>query len=160
MTAASCMKGIVLSSAKTCKRAMTDDNVKLASTYFGEGQYCSQAVLGAFCEKYGLDLKTALRISCGLNSGARCAEICGAVSGAILVIGLKYGDSNDICNSKTEEFVKMFEHDNGSVVCRNILGCDISTEEGKRKAAGENLFGTVCMKAVASAAQILKDLDC
>ena len=133
------------------------DETKEASELFGKGWYCSQAVLGVFCEKYGLDKETAFKISCGLNSGSRCAEICGAASGAILVIGLKYGDSKDICNSKTEEFVKCFKEKNGGIVCRNIMGCDIFTPEGLAKAINDDLFKTVCAKAVLNAAQILKD---
>ncbi|MCL2504155.1 MAG: C-GCAxxG-C-C family protein [Coriobacteriia bacterium] len=99
----------------------------------------------------------ARRISRGLSSGARCAEICGAVSGAILVIGLKYGDVAIECNLKTEEFIKRFKDSNGTIVCRDILGCDISTPEGKKQAASEDLFKSICMSVVISAAQILED---
>lgn len=70
--------------------------VKQAVEYFTNGLYCSQAVLGAFSEKYGMDKETAFQVSCGLNSGCRCADVCGAVSGAILVIGLKYGETNEV----------------------------------------------------------------
>ncbi|MDR1954549.1 MAG: C-GCAxxG-C-C family protein [Candidatus Methanoplasma sp.] len=137
-----------------------DEKVKKASEYFGSGMYCSQAVLGAFCENYGMDKGAAFRISCGLNSGVRCAEVCGAVSGAVLVIGLRYGDSKDVCNSMTEEFIRIFRERNKDVTCRNILGCDIFTPEGKAKANSEGLFGTVCVKAVADAARILDELGC
>jgi len=137
---------------------MVINEVAEASELFGKGLYCSQAVLMAFCEKYGMDKGTALKISCGLNSGARCAEICGAVSGAVLVIGLRYGDSSDVCNKKTEEFMKLFKQRYGKIVCRDILGCDISTPEGKKKATEEHLFSRYCVDAVADAAQTLVDL--
>jgi len=137
---------------------MTIAEVKKASDLFEKGWYCSQSVLCAFCEKYGLNEETALKISFGLNSGARCADICGAVSGAILVIGLKYGDSKDICNSKTEEFINSFKKKQGEIICRNILGCDISTQEGRELAIKKNLFRTVCADAVTNAAQTLSDL--
>jgi len=135
-----------------------DEEVSKASELFDGGLYCSQAVLGAFCERYGLDRETAFRISCGLNSGVRNAETCGAVTGAVLVIGLRYGGSSRECNRRTEEFVRMFRERNGSTVCRDILGCDILTPEGRNKAVMNNLFGTICHDAVASAARILKDL--
>lgn len=134
------------------------NEVEEASELFDDGWYCSQAVLGAFCEKYGMSKDIAFKISCGLNSGSRCAELCGAVSGAVLVIGLKYGDSKSICNSKTEEFMRAFREKKGDVVCRNILGCDIFTPEGKAKAINGNLFETVCKKAVVDAAQVLSDM--
>jgi C_GCAxxG_C_C family probable redox protein len=132
--------------------------VQKASDYFVNGLYCSQAVLGAFCEKYGMDTKTAFKISCGLNSGCRCAEICGAVSGAILVIGLKHGDSINNCNSETEKYIKTFIENNGEIICRKILNCDIFTPDGKEKAINENLFKTTCLEMVVNASQILVDL--
>ncbi|MCL2148700.1 MAG: C-GCAxxG-C-C family protein [Methanomassiliicoccaceae archaeon] len=134
------------------------DKVEEASRLFGNGMYCSQAILGAFCERYGMDKEAAFRISCGLNSGARCAEVCGAVSGAVLVIGLKYGGSKDTCNMRAEEFVELFRERHGEVTCRGLLGCDVFTPEGRAKAIEKDLFGTVCRGAVVSAAQILSDL--
>ena len=135
-----------------------DEEVRKASELYVNGRYCSQAVLGAFCEKYGLDQETAFRISCGLNSGVRCAEICGAVTGAVMVIGLRYGDSKAECNKVTEEFVRLFRERNGSTICRDLMGCDIFTPDGKEKAVREGLFRTVCNDMVISAAQILKEL--
>jgi C_GCAxxG_C_C family probable redox protein len=136
----------------------TNQIVILAAVNFRSGLYCSQSVLGAFCEKYGMEKEEALRISCGLNSGARCADLCGAVSGAIMVIGLKYGLSKSTCNSKTEEFIKIFRERNGGMICRDLLGCDIFTPEGRAKAVDEGLFGTVCLDLVVSAAEILCEL--
>ncbi|MDR0309557.1 MAG: C-GCAxxG-C-C family protein [Candidatus Methanoplasma sp.] len=134
-----------------------NDKVRKAAEYFGSGLYCSQAVLGAFCEDLGMDRETAFRVSCGLNSGVRCADICGAVTGAVLVISLKHGGSQSICNAMTEEFLACFKEKHGSVICRDILGCDISTPEGKAKAVDEGLFKNVCTDAVITAAQILSD---
>lgn len=135
-----------------------------ATELFKSGYNCSQAVLGAFSEKYGLDNKTALKIAVGLGSGARDAELCGAVSGAILVIGLKYGTINstekDACNLKVEEFIKYFKKRNKSIVCRQLLGCDITTTNGKEKALTENYFTTVCLDMVVSAVEILQQMGC
>jgi C_GCAxxG_C_C family probable redox protein len=136
-----------------------NNRVKKASELYGGGLYCSQAVLGAFCEEYGLDEPLAFRISFGLNSGCRCADVCGAVSGAILVIGLKYGNDKTVCNLKTEEYIKIFKERNGSIICRDLLGCDISTPDGKEKAITKNLFKTRCVDMVIDAAQILDDLE-
>ena len=134
------------------------ESIKKSREYFSNGLYCSQAVLGALCEKYGMDTDTAFKISCGLNSGCRCADICGAVSGAILVVGLKYGDNQQICNSKTEEFIARFKDKNAKIICRDILGCDISTSKGKQEFISRNLFNTVCAEMVASAVGILEEL--
>jgi C_GCAxxG_C_C family probable redox protein len=129
-----------------------------ASEYFQNGLYCSQAVFGVFSEKYGLDKDSAFKISCGLGSGVRSAEICGAVSGAVLVIGLKCGDTPGICNAEVEDFIKRFKGLNGNTVCRNILGCDVSTLDGREKAIKGNLFKTRCDDMVRSSVQILVDM--
>ena len=130
---------------------MMTDLATTALEYYESGLYCSQAVIGTFCDKYGMDTDTAFKISCGLNSGCRCSDICGAVSGAILVIGLKYGSEQQVCNAKTEVFVDAFNSRNGDLICRNILGCDISTQEGKQEFINKGLFDSICSNMVVSA---------
>jgi len=138
---------------------------QIAAEFFRNQFLCSQAVFAAFCESYGLDKNIALKIASGLGSGLRCAEVCGAVSGAVLVIGLKYGytDAADraakaTCNAKVEEFVRIFRERNRHIICRDILGCDITTPEGRKKAIDEKLFTTVCLDMVVSATAILEEL--
>jgi len=129
-----------------------------ASLYFQSGLYCSQSVFGSFSEKYGLEKDIAFKIACGLGSGVRSAEICGAVSGAALVIGLKCGDNLATCNAEVENFIRRFKNWNGDTVCRNLLGCDISTPDGREKAIKDNLFKTRCDDMVRSAVEILVDM--
>ena len=136
-----------------------------AAEFFSGGFNCSQSVLAAFCEKYGLDQKTALKAACGLGGGCRSGEICGAVSGAVITIGLKYGhcqpgdaESKANCYAKTAEFLNAFKAQNGSIICREILGCDISTAGGMEQAKSKNLFKTTCVGMVRSAASILDEL--
>jgi len=136
-----------------------------AAELFRSGFTCSQAILAAFCGSYGLDRNSALKIACGLGGGMRCAEVCGSVSGAVLVIGLKYGHTDEkdrtskkICDAKVEEFLRVFTERNGGIICRDILGCDISTPEGRKRAIDEKLFTTVCVDMVISAAAILEEL--
>jgi len=135
-----------------------------AAELFRSGFTCSQAVLAAFCDSYGLDSNTALKIACGLGAGVRCSEICGSVSGAVLVVGLKHGhtDAKDraakrACDAKVEAFVRTFTDRNGHITCRDILGCDVNTPEGRQKAIDEKLFTTVCVDTVISAAAILEE---
>src|SRR5574344_797810 len=113
---------------------------------FQRGMNCSQIVLSHFCEKYHLEKEVAIRLGCGFGGGARSGELCGAVSGAIMVIGLKYGNtqaedstSKMECNKRTKEFTEKFKEVQGTIVCRELLQCDISTEEGMNKAEKENL---------------------
>lgn len=138
---------------------------KEARKTFDSNFNCAQSVLSVFCEKYGLDRKTALKLASGLGSGFRSGEVCGAVSGAVLVIGLKYGqsapedsDAKKNCNRKTEEFLWAFRSRYGDITCRGILGCDISTPEGHEKAVQGNLFNTVCAEKVGQAVELLEEL--
>ncbi len=142
------------------------DRVRLACSSFREGFSCSQAVLSAFSDRFDLDKKTSLRISQPFGGGiAHRGEICGAVSGAFLVIGLRFGrtEAEDIqAREKTyetvREFIKRFEKLQGSIICRELLGQDLSTEKGMRQAEEEKLFETLCPKYVQNAVEILQDL--
>lgn len=136
-----------------------------AVSLFNAGLNCSQAVFSAFCEDYGLSRATALRIGCGFGGGVRSGEICGAVSGAVMVIGLKYGNDRieDLeakmnCSEKTIAFLNRFRTSNGSITCREILGCDISTDEGRRMATERDLFSTTCVDMVRNSVELLEDM--
>jgi C_GCAxxG_C_C family probable redox protein len=132
---------------------------------FRNGFNCSQSVLAVFCEKYGLSSELALKAACGFGGGMRCGEICGAVSGAVLVIGLKYGqysaddqESKKTCYSETVKFTSLFKETNGSIICHDLLGCDISTEKGMKEAQSKGLFTTTCIDMVVSAVNLLESL--
>ena len=130
---------------------------------FYEGFNCSQAILSTYCEDFGLDKKTALKLACGLGAGmGRLGETCGAVSGAYLVIGLAYGKcmpDDDAAKEKTyetvREFSRLFEAKNKTTVCRELLGVDLIT--GDKRIASERVQ-TVCPRAVQDAAEILESL--
>jgi len=128
------------------------------------GFACSQAVFAVFCENFGLEENTALRIACGLGGGVKSGEVCGVVSGAALVIGLQYGhvEASDkagkaLCSEKVREFVRAFRAKKGGIVCRDILGIDISSPEGLAQARAANLFETVCNGLVAAAVETLEE---
>lgn len=97
---------------------------------FKSGFNCSQAVFAAYADMFGLDEPTALRISAGLGGGVgRSREVCGTVSAAAMLIGMKYGatDGDDsegkkLCYYKVQEFIAEFKKVNPSIVCRELLG--------------------------------------
>ncbi|MBQ9977532.1 MAG: C_GCAxxG_C_C family protein [Clostridia bacterium] len=100
-----------------------------AKELFMQGYNCSQAVVGAFCEDLGLDFETAMKLSSSFGGGmGRLREVCGAVSGAFMVAGLKYGyaDPRDK-TAKTEHYkliqdmAAKFKEENGSIICRELL---------------------------------------
>jgi C_GCAxxG_C_C family probable redox protein len=139
---------------------------ELARKLFVDGFNCSQAVLAPFCEEYDLDTDIALKMACGLGMGCRSGELCGAVSGAVLVVGLKYG--NDIesdsgakanCYARTSQFIGKFKNEHGSIVCRELLGYDKSDADGQEAIMNITRPGSICADLVESAAQILEELE-
>lgn len=137
-----------------------------AEAIFKEGFSCSQAVLAAFSDEFGLPRETALRISQGFGGGmARMAETCGALTGAFMVIGLKHGRTqaeDDAAKEKTyalcHELVRRFRARHGALRCKELLGCDIGTPEGAKIARDEKLHDDLCPQLIVSAAEILEDL--
>lgn len=132
---------------------------------FKNGMNCSQAVLSSYSESFGLDSETASRVATGFGGGMRMAETCGAVTGALMVIGLKYGNSaaeNKGAKAKTYEmiveFTRRFKEHKGSVKCRELLGCDISTPDGEKKARDNGLFVSVCPEVVRKAAEVVEEM--
>ena len=129
---------------------------------FKEGCACSQAVFGAYCEDLGLDRLKAFKIASGFAGGMRKGEVCGAVTGSLMVLGLKYAtddcdkrDSRLALYSLVRDFEDRFISLNKTIICRELLGCDISTPDGMKEATDKNLFKTTCAKLVRDAAAIL-----
>lgn len=92
-------------------------------------------------------------------------ETCGAVTGAFMVMGLKHGgikaeddETREKADSLVREFVAEFKSRNGSILCRELLGYDISTEEGREAARAEGLHQTRCTKFVRDAAEIVEQI--
>ncbi|AET68281.1 C_GCAxxG_C_C family probable redox protein [Desulfosporosinus orientis DSM 765] len=140
--------------------------VKEAVSCFTEGFLCSQAIFSTYAPEIGLDRETALKISCSFGGGmARMGETCGAVTGALMVIGLKSGNTNvDDKQGKERtygvawDFVSRFTQCNDSIKCKDLLCCDISTTEGAKIANEKQLFTTLCPKFVEDAALIIEQI--
>jgi len=139
--------------------------VQQAVSAFQSGFNCSQAIVRTYGPDYGLSPLDSLRVSCGFGGGMRRGDTCGAVTGALMVLGLRCGprDTSDTA-AKTEvysrvvTFCSSFESRCGSRYCRDLLGCDISTPQGMEHARANNLFKTVCPKMVQAAAEILEEM--
>ncbi|KNZ41330.1 C-GCAxxG-C-C family protein [Acetobacterium bakii] len=126
---------------------------------------CSQAVFAAFAAELGVDETTALKISSGFGGGMCCGEVCGAVAGALMAIGLKYGhaqvhdsESKNSTNQKVMEMVSQFKSVNGSIICRELLGYDLTDKRELAVINEKNLFTVFCPKMVASAVDIAETI--
>ena len=141
------------------------DHVMKAVQYFEKGYMCSQAVFAAFAEDFGLTEKQALQIGACFGGGMNKGEVCGACTGVLMVLGMKYGQF-DLLDTESRakggamavRFLDEFAKRKGSYVCREILGCDLRTEEGKNYARTNGLFGTLCPEMVKTAAELLSEM--
>ena len=135
-----------------------------AKKLYGQGFLCSQAVLAAFAEELELSEQQALKLGACFGGGMCKGEVCGACTGALMVLGLKYGqcepgaDSRIKSNYATVRFLEQFSNENGSYMCRDLLGCDLTTQKGKEFALEHDLFSEFCPKMVVSAAKIAEQL--
>jgi C_GCAxxG_C_C family probable redox protein len=132
---------------------------------FKAGCACSQAVFASYSPKYQLSTDNALKISSGFAGGMRTGDTCGAVTGAYMVLGLaKAGADCDSMQGRQRvyaaimDFNAHFKEKNKSLICRELLGCDMGTPQGKKEAEEKGLFTTLCPKFVEDAALILEQI--
>lgn len=127
---------------------------------------CSAAVFSAFSKDLGLDVDTARKIACGFGAGvSKTGSICGAVSGAIMVIGLAHGkvkEGDDAATEKTRalvrQFIQEFTERNGSVNCTELLGFNLSDPAEYEAARESGIFLDKCPLLVRDAADILESI--
>jgi C_GCAxxG_C_C family probable redox protein len=140
--------------------------VEDAAACFEAGFSCSQAVLSAYAPQFGLDRESALKVSGAFGAGmGRMGETCGAVTGAFMVIGLKHGktraeddEAKERAYRLVQEFADQFRARHGSIVCRELLGCDLSIPEQRALAQEKKLTATLCPRFVHDAAEIVEQI--
>lgn len=122
------------------KQAALDANRKMFN--------CAQSVFYAFAVDVGIDKETALKVSACFGGGMKCGEVCGAVTGSLMALGMKYGTftENDIAGKQLSgkiaiEFMKKFKQRNPSILCRELTG--LKPEE-MREAAKKGLHPAIC----------------
>ena len=141
------------------------NHVDKAEEYFNNNFNCSQAVFATFATEIGLDEELALKIATQFGGGARKGEMCGAVSGALMVLGLKYGhfhaqdaEEKGRAYQIAEDFMNRFIEKKGTVVCRELLGYDISKTEGMKKIKELNLFKSICPEMIRCATELVDEM--
>lgn len=131
---------------------------------FQSGLHCSQVAFAYAARKLGFDEVAAKKISASFGGGMMNGERCGAVTGALMGLGLKYGHSSadDKPNeaelmAKKAEFEKRFLERYPSLQCKEIIGANIGTPEGMQRFKDENLAKD-CPALTAYACQLLEEL--
>jgi C_GCAxxG_C_C family probable redox protein len=139
---------------------------EIVSEYMKKGYNCAQSVIKAYAGDVGMNEEDGVKMASVLGGGiGRTGHICGAVSGAALVIGMKFGStdntdkhSRDKAYQKANELLEKFSAQNKSVLCKDLLGYDISTKEGLKQARESGVMVQKCPALVSSAAKILESI--
>lgn len=141
------------------------DHAEVAKFLFRRGYNCSQAVFGAFADELGIDFETAMRLSCSFGGGmGRLREVCGAVSGMLLVCGAKCGYATPETGTvkakhyrQVQELAKSFRAQHGSIICRDLLGGTVSDSPTPTERTQSFYITRPCERLIASAAYLLEE---
>jgi C_GCAxxG_C_C family probable redox protein len=142
--------------------SISDDAV----TMFAEGYNCAQSVLTSCGQRLGLRDATAIAVAQALGGGlSRSGNVCGAVSGALMAVGLKCSmkDAKDIAAKEEayrlgREILARFRAQHQAINCRDLLGFDVSTPEKYQEAVKAGVFKNLCPAFIKSAGQIAEDV--
>jgi len=145
---------------------MTNPEVEQAVAYYKQGYTCTQSILASFASRYGLQQALAFRIGEPFGAGTSCTnDMCGSVTGAIMVLGLQYGSAR--CDDEAarvntyqcvHELIQRFKALHGSIQCSDLLGYDLSDPQQLQTVWEKGLFMELCPILVRDAAQILTDM--
>jgi len=137
-----------------------------ATKHFKDGYNCSQSVLLSMVEYWKFKDELIPKVATAFGGGmARCGSACGALTGGLMAIGIKYGTNEPLSEKAArayelaETFYRRFEKQNGSTICRELLGLDLSDTEQRKKAREEHLFYKKCPAFVKSAVEIVAALS-
>ncbi len=141
------------------------DKKQMALGCFDKSFNCAQSVFAAFAEEVGIDKDEALKVASCFGGGMKSGEVCGAVTGALMAIGMKYGSSaeNDVegkrfVSDKTVEFIKKFSDKNGTILCRELLGLKANGIDEMQEAIRNGHDKTVCSRVIADAVDIAEEM--
>jgi C_GCAxxG_C_C family probable redox protein len=140
------------------------DRPQLAREYMTGSYNCAQAMVKAFANETNMRVEDLLHLAFPFGGGfGRNGYICGAVSGAAMILGSVYGprvrnpaEYRETIYQITNTFIRRFEAQNGSFLCRDLIHFDISNPEAAKQARESGVFGTLCPAFVQSAAEILE----
>ena len=145
---------------------MGNTNEINAEFAFDESYNCAQSVLFPFLKKHGIREEDGFKVASAFGAGmGRMQETCGAVTGAFMVLGLEYGfvnpgdqEQRELLLEKTREFISKFRNKCDSIKCRDLLMCDLNTEEGQKKHEEENQRELICKNCIKQSIKILGEI--
>lgn len=142
---------------------MDSEKTTLALQYHEAGYNCAQAVFSAFSEDFGLDSTTSRKISSCFGGGMRRGATCGALSGALMVLGLAmgFGEMDEAHKACTEELCKIlnaeWKEEIGALDCNHILGIDVGDPIQKQMAKESGIFARKCPGCIRTGVRLLEE---
>jgi len=142
---------------------MPNNKTENAATHFEKGFSCSQSVFSSFAPELGISKDASLKVASAFGGGmVRQGEVCGAVTGALMSLGLKYGtetpDDEDAVRQASQKLMQRFKEENGSLLCRDLLGHKLNTPEELENARESGVFNTKCPQLVRMATQLTEEI--
>jgi len=145
---------------------MTQDKVELAIEAFESGNNCAQSVLKAFSKELKIDEIQAMQMASGFGAGmGRLQKTCGAVTGSFMVIGLNNSlaiqleeERRDKTIQMVQEFESRFVGTHESSMCKDLIKCDLNTEEGQKYFKEERIGEFICQNCIFNAVRILEEI--
>jgi C_GCAxxG_C_C family probable redox protein len=137
--------------------------VQIANVRFSQHYSCSQSVFSAFAPRFGLTDEQAIKLASPFGGGiAHQGHVCGAVTGALMAIGLARGKTDpkdkDAVYQVAQAFMQKFEEKHGTVLCRELIDYDMRVPEEYQAARDQKVFTTLCPNFVQSAVEIVVEL--
>ncbi len=142
----------------------TNQKVTNALIAHDNGCNCAQSVVTQFCEDFSLDQAAAMRLASPFGGGMYQGKTCGAVTGALIVLGLRYGfevphkSAKLLMEEYNLNFINRFRQILGSTECNEIIGVDISDLDQRTKARVEGIFDQKCPRCIETAVRLVADL--
>lgn len=141
-------------------------DTKQIAEEFMKGYDCSQVVLKNFADRLGISEDEANRVAAGFGGGMMLGSVCGAYTGALMAVGLKYGHTNpdglmqqkDIMLGKMAQLKEKFEAEFGTVECKKLIGYDLSVPEELKAALDSGKLLSYCPGLVDKVMQITEEI--
>lgn len=137
-----------------------------AISHFNEGYNCAQSVLLAMQKYWEVKNPLEPRVASAFGGGiGRRGSVCGALTGGVIAIGLRYGTNTPSSNAREQAysmalgFYERFEKECGSVLCRDLIGYDLTNPEELEAARSADAFGQICVPFIRKAVEALIDME-
>jgi len=130
------------------------------------GYTCSESIILAISKYLKIKTKIIPKIATGFSAGiGRMGNVCGAISGGVMIIGLIYGRLNpndtekyEQCIGKVQKLIMEFKNRNGEIECEKLIGLKLSRSEDRERFKMERVKEKLCMKFVEDVISILMEV--